>query len=98
MLTRDTGGTITKSWKRTEVTIESQTLIVLRRGAGALRAGCEGCRAESLMITPGAAASLAGVTTEVMYARVQAGLFHFIELPGRVLLVCGFSANTINHE
>lgn len=98
VLTRDTGGPITKSWKRTEVTIESETLIVLRRGAGALRAWCEGCGSESLMITPSVAASLAGVTAEVMYARVQAGLVHFIERPGSVLLICGFSANAINHE
>ena len=93
-----TGGLITKSWKRTEVTIESETLIVLRRGADARRVWCEGCGAESLMITPDVAASLAGVTTEIMYARVQAGSVHFIELPGSVLLVCGFSARAINHE
>ena len=98
VLIRDTGGPITKSWKRTEVTIESETLIVSRRGAGALRAWCEGCGAESLMITPSVAASLAGVTTDIVYARVQAGTVHFIELPGSVLLVCGFSVNAINHE
>ena len=91
VLTRYTGGPITTTWKRTEVTIESETLIVLRRGAGALRAWCDGCGAESLMITPSVAANLAGVTIDVISARVQAGSVHFIELPGSVLLVCGFS-------
>ena len=70
----------------------------MRRGAGALRTWCDGCGAESLMITPGVAASLAGVTTDVIHAHVQAGSVHFIELPGSVLLICGFSVNAINHE
>ena len=80
-----------KSWKRTEVIIESETLVVFRSGASSLRAWCEGCEAASLMLTPGAAASLAGVTTQVIYARVEAGLIHFTELPGEALLVCGAS-------
>jgi hypothetical protein len=50
------------------------------------------------MITPGVAASLAGVTTEAISARIQAGSVHFINLPGSALLVCGFSVNAINHK
>jgi len=80
-----------KSWKRTEVTIESETRVVFRGGTSSLRDWCEGCQATSLMITPGAAASLAGVTTQVIYARVEAGLIHFTELTDGVLLVCGAS-------
>ena len=50
------------------------------------------------MITPSGAANLAGVTTDVIYARVKAGSVHFVERPGSVLLVCGFSVNAINHK
>ena len=46
---------MTKSWKRTEVTIETEMLVIFRRGAETLRAWCERCGAESLMLTPTAA-------------------------------------------
>lgn len=80
-----------KSWKRTEVTTETETLLVFRRGANTLRAWCEGCGAETLLITPGTAASLAGVTTDVIYERIDAGLIHSTKLPDGALLVCGAS-------
>jgi hypothetical protein len=78
-----------KSRKRTEVTIETETLVVFRRGAGPLRAWCEICGAVSLMLTPREAAILAGVTTRLIYARVEEGALHFNELPDGTLLVCG---------
>ena len=87
-----------KSWKRTEVTIETETLIIFRRGADALRAWCERCGTESLMLSPGAAATLGGVTPTVIYARVKSGSIHFIELPGGVPLICASSVSLINHE
>ena len=87
-----------KSWKRTEVTIETETLIIFRRGADALRAWCERCGTGSLMLSPGAAATLGGVTPTVIYARVKSGSIHFIELPGGVPLICASSVSLINHE
>ena len=41
---------MSKSWKRTEITIETETLVVFHRGAEVIRAWCEGCEAESLML------------------------------------------------
>ena len=82
-----------KSWKRTEVTIESETVVVLRSGATPLRAWCEGCEAASVMLTPDAAASIAGMTMQALYARVEAGLIHFTELPDGALLVCSASVD-----
>jgi len=75
--------------KRTEVTIETETTIIHRRGAGTLWAWCDPCGAESLMLTPDAAAGLAGVTTRAIYTRVERGALHFCELPDGTLLVCG---------
>lgn len=77
--------------KRTEVIIDSETLLVVRHGGGALRTWCEGCGAERLMLTPRDAAALSGVTTRLIYARVEAGALHFKELPDGTLLVCGHS-------
>ena len=77
-----------KTRKRTEVTIETETHVVWRRDAGALRAWCNGCGAESLMLTPREAALLAGVTTRHIYERVERGALHSKELPDGTLLVC----------
>ena len=80
-----------KTRKRTEVIIESEKTVILRRGTGTLRAWCEGCGAESLMLTPREAAVLAGVTTRYLYARVEEGALHYAELPDGTLLICGRS-------
>ena len=43
---------MTKSWKRTEVTIETEMLVIFRRGAETLRAWCERCGAFSTLQRP----------------------------------------------
>jgi hypothetical protein len=80
---------MSKTWKRTEITIESETTVILRRSARVLRAWCGPCGAESQMLTPDAAAELVGVTTRAIYVGVECGALHFKELPDGTLLVCG---------
>ena len=77
--------------KRTEVTVETEMLVIFPRGAGARLAWCEGCGAESLMLTPREAALLAGVTTRQIYARVEDGSLYFKEQPDGTLVVCACS-------
>ena len=84
-----------KSWKRVEVTIETETVVV--RGGHAVRAWCQGCNDYSMMLTPSAAARLASVTTEIIYARIATGAVHFIEVPG-VMLICSHSVGAIKSE
>lgn len=83
--------------RRTEVTIETETLVIFPRGPDALRAWCERCGAETPMLTPGAAARLSGVTTSSIYDRVSAGSVHFIELPGGRPLICARSLGLNKH-
>ena len=83
---------------RTEVTIESETLVIVRRSADTVFAWCERCGAQSVMLTLDAAASLAGVTPAVIYGRVKTGSIHFIELPGGKPLICARSVGDLNHE
>ena len=83
---------------RTQVTIETETLVMLRCGADTIHAWCERCGAESVMLTLRAAASLAGVTPSVIDERVKAGSIHFIELPGGMPLICATSVGVLNHE
>jgi hypothetical protein len=82
---------MSKSWKRTEITIETESLVILRSGMDALRAWCQPCGQESLLLTPEAAAKLAGVTTSVIHARVEDGSLHFKEQPDGTLVVCARS-------
>ena len=77
--------------KRTEVTLETETLVIFPRGADALRAWCAACGIERPLLTPAAAARLSGVTTSVIYEQVSAGAIHFIELPGGRPLICASS-------
>lgn len=86
-----------KSWKRVEVTIETETLVL--SPADVLRAcWCESCNDHQLMLDPVAAARLASVATEVVYAGIAAGAVHFIELPGSVVLVCSNSVALYQSE
>jgi len=80
---------VSKSRKHTEITIETETLVIFRSTTNSLRAWCERCETESLLLTPGAAARLCGVTTSVIYARVAAGAVHYTELSDGTLFICG---------
>ena len=77
--------------KRMEVTIETETTVVLRRGAGESLAWCEDCGALSLMLTPREAAIFAGVTTSLIYAQIEDGSLHLKEQPDGTLVVCARS-------
>jgi len=82
---------MTKIRKRTEVTVETESQIVFRHGAPALRAWCQACGAERLMLSPDTAAKLMGVTTRHIYAEVEDGALHFNELRDGTLLFCSHS-------
>ena len=82
---------MSKSWTRTEITIETESLVIYRSGSDSLRAWCQPCGQESLLLTPEAAAKLASVTTSVIYARVEAGTLHYTEVSDGAVFICGLS-------
>jgi len=82
---------MSKSWRRTEITIETESLVIFRTGADSLRTWCERCGHESLRLTTEAAAKLGGVTTSVIYARIEAGTLHYTKLSDGPLFICGLS-------
>src|SRR5437762_14294170 len=84
--------------KRTEVTIESETFLVVRRGGGELRAWCGACGVDSLMLTLREAAMLTGLPTRLIYARAEEGTLHFQERSDGTLLVCASSVSWLNRE
>jgi hypothetical protein len=83
--------------RRTEITVETETRLVVRRGAEPPRVWCARCGAESQMLTPREAALISGVSTRRIYARVEEGALHFRELPDGTLLVCGRSVGPNQH-
>ena len=83
---------------RTEVTIETDTLVIIRRGADTVHAWCERCGAESVILHC-AQPRLAGVTPGVIGRPSKGGAQSIsIELPGGRPLICARSVGIFNHE
>ena len=86
--------------KRTEVTIETDEILIVRRPGRPVVSWCPKCRAMVRMIRPERAAVLASVSVREIYRRVESGKMHgtaddpLLVCFGRPgdLLTCGGSA------
>ena len=74
--------------KRTEITLETDRILIIRRAGRPVRAWCTGCSEEVAMITLEKAVALASTSTRTIYRWVEAGHVHFIETTDRAPLVC----------
>lgn len=79
--------------KRTVITIEGQRLQVISRRRIDAHGWCNRCARQVQLVTADAAAELTGVTTRVIFQRVEAGSIHFIETQDGLLLICTASLN-----
>jgi len=77
--------------RRTIITIESRRLTVFRSRRRPLEIWCQHCGKELPMLTPEAAAALAGVSTRTIYRRVESGELHFVDTCDATLLICSGS-------
>ena len=77
--------------KRTELTIETDEIWVIRRPGTAYVARCPVCHERTTMVTPEEAALLTEVDVRHIYRQVEAGLVHYSETPGGLLFVCSNS-------
>jgi excisionase family DNA binding protein len=77
--------------KRTEITIETNRVLIIRRRRGFIRGWCEGCLAEVQMFTPSEAATLASVSSRTIYRWIEEAKLHFFEEFRGSLLVCSES-------
>jgi hypothetical protein len=73
---------------RTEITIETDRVIVVRRRTGVQAAWCRGCDDLVEMITPDEAVKLAGLSSRAMYRLVEAESIHFTETHDGSPLIC----------
>ena len=74
--------------KRTEITVETHRVQVIRRARRVEQAWCAACADMVRMVTPEEAAAVTGVSTRTIYCRVEADQLHFTETPEGRLRVC----------
>ncbi len=74
--------------KRTEITVETERVIVIPAPTMPFHLWCQACCARVEMMTAEQAARLLQVTPRVVYRWVEAQLLHFIEEPDGRVLVC----------
>ena len=77
--------------RRIEITVEKRRLIVLRRQRPSVHDWCADCGEQVAMLTPDQAATIASVSSRMIYRRVEAGEMHYLETPEGHLLVCANS-------
>jgi len=81
------GGDV-KTKKRTEITVETHRLLVMRKPMRAARAWCVRCCEQVEMVTPERAALLAGVSLRAICRQVEVDDVHFVETANGLLLIC----------
>lgn len=77
-----------KTRKRTEITIETDRIVVLSSGKVSIVSWCRECSQRTKMVTVDEAAAIAGVTSRTMYRWADAERLHFTETVDGVLMIC----------
>jgi hypothetical protein len=82
------GGNV-KRKRRTEITVETETIVCLRRRSrAALTRWCPQCAAEVKLVTPEEAAAQSGLSLRAIYRKVEADRLHFSETADGRLFIC----------
>lgn len=74
--------------RRTEVTIETDEITIIRSSPGIATPPCPQCAEVVAMITPEHAAMMTCTNIRAIYRGLEAGWVHYAETPGGSLLVC----------
>ena len=77
--------------RATEIVIERDDLIVVRRRNQVVTAWCADCNADAEMLPPEIAAVVSGFGARELYRWVEAGQVHFIENATGLLRICARS-------
>ena len=81
--------------RRTEITIETERVLVISRRNTSALAWCSGCGLKGQMITPEAAAKTVSLSTRAIYRLIEAEELHFLETSDQRLWICLNSLNRI---
>jgi hypothetical protein len=74
--------------KTTEITVETQEMVLIRTLKHSALAWCLECGRQTAVVSPEVAARIAGVSARTIYRWVEGGKVHFAETPAGSLLVC----------
>jgi hypothetical protein len=66
--------------KRTEITIETDRTLIVRKQPGSVQGWCPGCGGPAKMISPESAAAIARVSVRSIYRWVEAEKLPFTEI------------------
>jgi len=85
---KENAGDGVRTRKRTEITIETDRIVVLTRRKVSVVSWCDECGRRTKMITVDEAAAIAGVTSRTVYRWADAQKLHFTETVEGVLRIC----------
>jgi hypothetical protein len=74
--------------KRTEITIETDRVLIIKRPKGSVPGWCPKCVQQVEMVAPDYATAITRVSTRTIYRWVEAEKIHFTERPDGMLLIC----------
>ena len=77
-----------KDRTRTEITIETERILIIRKRKGSILTWCSTCAQQVQMIKVDEAATIARVSSRTIYRWVEAEKVHFAETPEGLLLIC----------
>jgi hypothetical protein len=77
-----------KRRKRTEIVVEREQILVIRKLDGSAPQSCPQCGDQSQMVSVDEAASIVCVAARAIYQQVESRQTHFTEMPDGKLLVC----------
>jgi len=72
----------------TEITMQTDEAVVLRRKAGSAQVVCRRCKSAVPMVKPEEAAALFRVAVRLIYREIESGQVHFQETSSGAVLVC----------
>ena len=77
-----------KTTRITEITVETDEVVVVRKLGGPTVEWCSECGEATTMLTPEQAVALTGASWREISRRVEAGRVHFTETGDGLLLIC----------
>ena len=80
-----------RSRKRTEITIETERVLIIPKGSYSEIQWCAACEKNVAMVSAEEAALIAGVNSRTIYRWVESGTLHFSETPDGLLRICSLS-------
>ena len=74
--------------KRTEITVETERILVIRRRYRAIETWCDSCAEQVVMIRPDQAAAVSGQSLRAIFGDIERDTLHFMEQSDGMLLIC----------